>query len=159
MPPPTSGRLHAPPSPATGGSKGGVSNAGCRRAYDKEISRPPHLWQTARPPSPTTTLCASRLCEEAHQPRCASSFAPPARKVNVRLPGKGDSNSHDARSAHQIISMMKWTRTSRLPIKNSLSLRHLFRVWGAGFRIGGLGFRVHGLGIRDSMRLEISSIM
>ena len=44
------------------------------------------------------------------------------RKVDVRLPGKGDSNSHGARPVHQIISMIKWIRTSRLSIKNSLSL-------------------------------------
>ena len=45
-----------------------------------------------------------------------------ARKVNLRLPGKGNSNSHGARPVHQIISMIKWIRTSSLSIKNSLSL-------------------------------------
>ena len=44
----------------------------------------------------------------------------PTRKVDVRLPDKMNSNSHGARPVHQIISMMKWMRTSRLPIKNSL---------------------------------------
>ena len=39
-------------------------------------------------------------------------------KVDVRLPGKGNSNSHGARPVHQIISMIKWIRTSRLSIKN-----------------------------------------
>ena len=43
-------------------------------------------------------------------------------KVDVRLPGKGNSNSHSARPVHLIITMMKWIRTSRLPIKNLLSL-------------------------------------
>ena len=43
------------------------------------------------------------------------------RKVDVRLPGKGNSNSHGARPVHLIITMIKWTRTSRLSIKNSLS--------------------------------------
>ena len=43
------------------------------------------------------------------------------RKVDVRLPGKGNSNSHGARSVHLIITMIKWIRTSRLSIKNSLS--------------------------------------
>ena len=42
------------------------------------------------------------------------------RKVDVRLPGKGNSNSHGARSVHLIITMIKWIRTSRLSIKNSL---------------------------------------
>ena len=48
----------------------------------------------------------------------------PARKVDVRLPGKGNSNSHGARPVHLIITMIKWIRTSRLSIKNSL-------CWGA----------------------------
>ena len=46
----------------------------------------------------------------------------PTRKVDVRLPGKGDSNSHGARPVHLIIPMIKRIRTSRLSIKNSLSL-------------------------------------
>jgi len=50
-----------------------------------------------------------------------------ARKVDVRLPGKGNSNSHGARPVHLIITMIKWIRTSRLSIKNSLSL------WQGGF--------------------------
>jgi len=43
-------------------------------------------------------------------------------EVDVRLPGKGNSNSHGARPVHLIITMSKWFRTSRLSIKNSLSL-------------------------------------
>ena len=43
------------------------------------------------------------------------------RKVYIRLPGTGNSNSHGTRPVHQIISMIKWIRTSRLSIKNSLS--------------------------------------
>ena len=43
-----------------------------------------------------------------------------ARKVDVRLPGKGNSNSHGARPVHLIITMIKWIRTSRLLIKYSL---------------------------------------
>ena len=42
------------------------------------------------------------------------------RKVDVRLPGKENSNSHGARSVHQIISMTKWIRTSRSSINNFL---------------------------------------
>ena len=42
------------------------------------------------------------------------------RMVDVRLPGKWNSNSHGARPAHRIISMKKWIRTSRLSIKNFL---------------------------------------
>ena len=44
-----------------------------------------------------------------------------ARKVDVRPPGKENSNSHGARPVHLIITMIKWFRTSRLSIKNSLS--------------------------------------
>ena len=43
------------------------------------------------------------------------------RKVDVRLPGKGNSNSHSARPVHLIITTIKWIRTSRLSIQNSLS--------------------------------------
>jgi len=44
------------------------------------------------------------------------------RKVDVRLPGKGNPNSHGARPVHLIITMIKWIRTSRLSIKKSLSV-------------------------------------
>jgi len=46
------------------------------------------------------------------------------RKVNIRLPGKGNSDSHGARSVHRIITMITWIRTSRLSIKNSLFRRY-----------------------------------
>ena len=39
-----------------------------------------------------------------------------SRKVDVRLPGKENSNSHCARPVHLIITMIKWIRTSRLSI-------------------------------------------
>ena len=60
------------------------------------------------------------------------------RKVDVRLPGKGNSNSHGARPVHLIITMMKWIRTSRLSIKNFLCapLRGVFQArmaWSPGF--------------------------
>ena len=41
------------------------------------------------------------------------------RKVDVRLPGKGNSIFQAARPVHQIISKIKWIRTSRLSMKNS----------------------------------------
>ena len=44
-----------------------------------------------------------------------------ARKVDVRLSKKGNSNSHGARPIHIIISMIKWILTSRSSIKSSLS--------------------------------------
>ena len=42
------------------------------------------------------------------------------RKVNVRLTEKINTNSHGARPDHQIISMLKWIRVSKLSMKNSL---------------------------------------
>ena len=45
------------------------------------------------------------------------------RKVDVRLPGKENSNSHGARAVHLIITMIKWIRTSRVSRKNSLFQR------------------------------------
>jgi hypothetical protein len=35
------------------------------------------------------------------------------RKVEVRLPGKGYSNSHGARPVHLILTIMKWIRTAK----------------------------------------------
>jgi len=40
------------------------------------------------------------------------------RKVDVRLPGKGSSNSHGAGPVHLIITMINLIRTSRWSIKN-----------------------------------------
>ena len=40
------------------------------------------------------------------------------RKVDVRLPGRGNSNSHGARLVHLIITMITWFRSSRLSIKD-----------------------------------------
>ena len=42
------------------------------------------------------------------------------RKVDIRLPGKENSNFHGARPVHQIISMIKWIETSRFSISNTL---------------------------------------
>ena len=53
-------------------------------------------------------------------------------KVDVRLPGKGNSNSHGARPVHLIITMIKRMRTSRSSIKNSLS-----RGWQDRAVVGG----------------------
>ena len=54
-------------------------------------------------------------------PALSTSCTPPARKVDVRLHGKGNSTSHGARPVHLIITMIKWIRTSRFSMKNSLS--------------------------------------
>jgi len=44
------------------------------------------------------------------------------RKMNVRLPEEQKSNSRGARQIHLISTMIKWIQTSRLSMKNSLSL-------------------------------------
>ena len=40
-------------------------------------------------------------------------------KVDIRLPGETNSNSHGARPVYLFLLMIKWTRTKRLSIKNS----------------------------------------
>ena len=52
------------------------------------------------------------------------------RKVDVRLPGRGNSNSFGERPVHLIITLMQWTRTSKVPIKKSVSPPEgLRKVW------------------------------
>jgi len=63
------------------------------------------------------------------------------RKVDVRLPGKGNSNSHDARPVYLIITMVKWTRASGLSIKISLSLHLRPRRLDFDFQVDMLGVR------------------
>ena len=48
------------------------------------------------------------------------------KKVGLRLPKKRNSNSNGARPIHLITSTMKWIRTSRLSIKNSLVISARF---------------------------------
>jgi len=43
------------------------------------------------------------------------------KKVDLRLPRKGNPNSHGARPGHLIITMIKWIWAGRLAIENSLS--------------------------------------
>ena len=66
-------------------------------------------WDSAMRDESEYTLCT-----------CRSVLCNTWDEVDVRLPGKGNSNSHGARPVHQIISMIKWIWTSRLSIKNSL---------------------------------------
>ena len=47
------------------------------------------------------------------------------KSFDIRLPGKGNSNSHGAKPVHliiTIITMIKWIRTSRMSITQFLSL-------------------------------------
>ena len=77
--------------------------------------------------------------EEGHSSLESTDVVSP-RKVDVRLPGKGNSNSHGAGTVHQ---KHQWIRTSRLSIQKSLSrvplraagiARNAGEDWGLGFR-------------------------
>ena len=57
---------------------------------------------------------------EVEAPSFNKPFLAP-RKVDVRLPGEGSSNSHGARPVHLIITRIMWIRTSRLS-KKTLAL-------------------------------------
>ena len=61
-------------------------------------------------------------CCQIHN-RAARTLCRWIRNVDKRLPGKGNSISHGARPVHQIMSMMKWLRTSKLSITKSLSVQ------------------------------------
>ena len=53
------------------------------------------------------------------------------RKVDIRLHGKGNSDSHGARPVHKIISMIKGIRTRMLSMNKSLSLSAGYLVLSA----------------------------
>ena len=78
------------------------------------------MWaqNTAAPHPASATSQHSHLTSRIPSTQGASPFtssaAPVMRKVDARLPGKGNSNSHGARPVHLIITMIKWIRTSRL---------------------------------------------
>ena len=57
----------------------------------------------------------------------------PPRKVDTRLPGKGNSNSYGARPVHQIISMIEWTRTSSFAML--LEVRPLLSAFGTNMTV------------------------
>ena len=88
-------------------------------------------------------LCPGWLHTAAIRPWRAPACLPSSeggdmgvKNVDTRLPGKGNSNSHGARPAHQTISMIRWIRTSRLLIKNSQQSDHQIRCsrWCRGSR-------------------------
>ena len=66
------------------------------------------------------------------------------RKVDERLPRKGNSNSHGSRPVHLIITMIKWILTSRLSMKKSLCRHHALHHPGGGCKEQGLVLRVEG---------------
>ena len=84
-----------------------------RRTLGGECHHPAHCRGTTTPAGHTTDTCL--VFFSIHPLKIT-------RMVDIRLPGKGDSNSHGARPVHQ---KHRWIRTSRLSIKNSLSLSPL----------------------------------
>jgi len=82
-----------------------------------------------------------------------------ARKVDVRLPGKGNSNSYGARPVHLIITMIKWIRTSRLLIQNSLPEYTTISSRGWMERVdsppGPFSFKAHRLLHHSSLGLRV----
>ena len=50
-------------------------------------------------------------------------------KVDVRLPGKGNPNSHGARPVRPIISMLKWIRTVSLAWKRQWEISSWPTYW------------------------------
>ena len=75
------------------------------------------------------------------------------RKVHVKLHGKDNSSSHGARPVHQIIAMIKLTRTRRLSI-NSKS-RILVKAGGA--RLDEVGFCFGGIAVNGARNAESES--
>ena len=76
----------------------------------------------------------------------------------IRLPGKVNSNSHGARPVHQIILMIKWTQTSKWPIKNShcieLSIKNSHFILCNPVKIGFGGWEVAGRDLEARLLCE-----
>jgi hypothetical protein len=83
---------------------------------------------TSAPPYPRTpphnalTHPASACPIRIRTVTCPSVSLLPRQKLDARLPGKGNSNSHGARPFRLIITMIKWIRTSRSSKKKCLAL-------------------------------------
>ena len=98
------------------------------------MPNPCHYQTKISPCCPPLSLgsegCSPKIDEDEvsdNPPRCPEAWRRETcclhpRKVDIKLPGKGNSDYHGARPVHQIIKMMKWIRTSGLPIKNSFSV-------------------------------------
>jgi len=101
---------------------GGAAGAGVGGGHQPSRNDQIDQFQTCDLPSGTLGI---RVCQKANLKPEIGWFGLPvwvggmgARKVDARLPGKGNSTPHGARPVHQIITMIKWIRTSRLSIKN-----------------------------------------
>jgi len=82
---------------------------------------PPHLnLNTA--PIPLLNPHDFENCTRNERRSKNTSEVTPSRKVDARLPEKGDSNSHGARPVHLIITMIKWIRTRRLSLTSPATI-------------------------------------
>ena len=72
--------------------------------------------------SNTGNSCWQRKVLDIVKSLCSNLDGSISRNVDARLPGKENSTTHGATPVHQIITMSKSIRTSRLSIKNPLSL-------------------------------------
>ena len=101
-------------------------NSGIKQHCRQERHLPPKHQQNVAPVHFQDIATESRTSginrpRERHMP---PKLQVHPRKVDVRLPGEGNSNSNGARPVHLIITMIMWIRTSRLSITNSLSQVH-----------------------------------
>ena len=111
--------LPPPPSSLPNASSRLTHSSHPPQTSDLPLHPPPLQTHSLHPPTPIL-----RMRVWGSGPRggpVQRRISPGPRKVDIRLPGKGNSNSHGARPVHLIITMIKWIRTSRLSIKNSLS--------------------------------------
>ena len=116
------GRERLAPSPCARPGLAAFSGKGWRTHLENSSnSESAYMYQTAIRGGARTR--PRRAGPGSPPPTLATPSMPPpvVWRVDVRLPGKENSNSHGARPVHQINSMIKWSRTSKLSIKNSLS--------------------------------------
>ena len=103
-----------------------------------------------KPPGPAgrTPLCSTDMRVDNSRFRRWDQFllylSFISRKVDERRPGKGNSNIYGSRPVHLIITMKSWILTSRLSIKNCLSLSFI-RFYGLLYQ-----YRLRHAGIRGA---------
>ena len=92
---------------------------------DAELSalrtRRGHTWYISAKESARTPISNRSRLPRSDDNSCQET-------VDVRLPGKGNSNSHGARPVYLIITMINWIRTSRLSIKQKSLCHEIVRA-------------------------------
>ena len=94
-----------------------INYSRCRSKKDLALGFEGYTKSCASDTCPPGGRCVHNDCSKAS----SAGGQAAARKVDVKLPGKGNSHSHGARPVHIIIPMIKWIRTIRLSIKKSPS--------------------------------------